>query len=52
MLLRLKEYLKSLDTLLPIKKQLSVVDQLIDSIIYRIYGLTEEEIAIIEEKEY
>ena len=47
-----KEYLKSLDTLLPIKKQLSVVDQLIDSIIYRIYGLTEEEIAIIEEKEY
>ncbi|MBS3028107.1 MAG: Eco57I restriction-modification methylase domain-containing protein [Dolichospermum sp. DET50] len=44
-----KEYQSSLNTLLPIKKQLKQCDWLIDEIIYRLYGLTEEEKAIIEQ---
>jgi hypothetical protein len=43
-----KEYQDSLNTLLPIKQQLTRCDQLIDAIVYRLYGLTEEEIAIVE----
>jgi len=42
------EYEKSLAVLLPIKEQLEATDNLIDKIVYRLYGLTEEEIAIIE----
>ncbi len=42
------EYEKSLAVLLPIKEQLQFTDNLIDKIVYRLYGLTEEEIAIIE----
>jgi hypothetical protein len=45
-----KEYQDSLNTLLPIKDQLTRCDQLIDAIVYRLYGLTEAEIAIIEGK--
>jgi len=45
-----KEYQASLDTLLPIKTQLMTCDKLIDSIVYKLYGLTEEEIAIVENK--
>jgi hypothetical protein len=45
-----KEYQASLETLLPIKMQLMRCDQLIDQIVYRLYGLTEEEVAIIEGK--
>ncbi|MEY3866240.1 MAG: hypothetical protein RLZZ338_131, partial [Cyanobacteriota bacterium] len=44
------EYQASLDTLLPIKTQLMTCDKLIDSIVYKLYGLTEEEIAIVENK--
>jgi adenosine deaminase len=44
-----KEYQSSLNTLLPIKKQLKQCDWLIDEIVYRLYGLTEEEKAIIEQ---
>jgi len=45
-----KEYQDSLNTLLPIKAQLTRCDQLIDAIVYRLYGLTEAEIAIVEGK--
>jgi hypothetical protein len=46
---RLKsEYEKSLAALLPIKEQLARTDGLIDQIVYRLYGLTEEEIAVVE----
>ncbi|MBO1048031.1 MAG: N-6 DNA methylase [Dolichospermum sp. DEX182a] len=43
-----KEYQSSLNTLLAIKKQLKQCDWLIDEIVYRLYGLTEEEKAIIQ----
>jgi hypothetical protein len=41
-------YQKSLDVLLPIKRQLAHTDALIDRIVYQLYGLTEEEIRLIE----
>ncbi len=43
-----KEYQNSLNILLPIKLQLTYCDKLIDAIIYQLYGLTPEEIAIVE----
>jgi hypothetical protein len=43
-----KEYQASLDNLLPIKIQLRQCDRLIDQVVYRLYGLTESEISIIE----
>ncbi len=42
------EYEKSLAVLLPIKRRLAVTDWLIDQLVYRLYGLTEEEIRIVE----
>ena len=42
------EYEKSLSRLLPLKEKLSKTDQLIDQIVYRLYGLTDEEIKIAE----
>ena len=45
-----KEYQASLETLLPIKTQLTRCDKLIDRIVYQLYGLTDEEIAIVEGK--
>jgi TaqI-like C-terminal specificity domain/Eco57I restriction-modification methylase len=48
---RLKaEYEKSLAVLLPIKELLAFTDKLIDQIVYRLYGLTEEEVAVVEGK--
>jgi len=45
---RLKsEYEKSLAALLPIKDQLARTDGLIDQVVYRLYGLTEEEIKVV-----
>jgi hypothetical protein len=43
-----REYTASLDKLLPGKAQLAFTDRLIDQIVYRLYGLTEEEIGIVE----
>jgi hypothetical protein len=43
-----REYEASLGVLLPIKEQLAHTDRLIDLIVYKLYGLTEEEIAIVE----
>jgi hypothetical protein len=42
------EYQKSLDVLLPIKAQLATTDALIDRVVYQLYGLTEDEIRLIE----
>ena len=43
-----EEYSRSVRTLLPIKQRLSATDRLIDQIVYVLYGLTEDEIAIVE----
>lgn len=45
------EHEKSLTLLLPIKQKLTATDWLIDQLVYRLYGLTEEEIAIVERRE-
>ena len=42
------EYEKSLSRLLPLKEKLRKTDWLIDQIVYKLYGLTEEEIGIVE----
>jgi hypothetical protein len=34
--------------LLPIKERLAFTDKLIDQVMYRLYGLTDEEIAVVE----
>jgi hypothetical protein len=46
------EYEKSLETLIPIKRDLTRTDALIDKIVYRLYGLTDEEIELIERPQY
>jgi len=43
------EYEKSLSKLIPIKEKLHKTDWLIDQIVYRLYGLTDEEIKLVEE---
>jgi hypothetical protein len=43
-----REYEASLAVLLPVKERLASTDRLIDQVVYRLYGLTEEEIAIVE----
>jgi hypothetical protein len=42
------EYEKSLSKLLPLKEKLRKTDWLIDQIVYKLYGITEEEIKIVE----
>jgi hypothetical protein len=42
-----KELDKSLALLLPIKEKLAATDWLIDQLVYRLYGLTAEEVAIV-----
>jgi hypothetical protein len=42
----------SLAVLRPIKRQLAATDTLIDKIVYRLYGLTDAEIEIIERPQY
>lgn len=43
-----KEYTASLEKLLPVKQKLAATDRLIDQIVYALYELTDEEIAIVE----
>jgi hypothetical protein len=43
-----QEYAASLAVALPLKERLARTDRLIDQIVYRLYGLTEDEIAIVE----
>ena len=38
----------SMETLRPLLKDIEATDRLIDHIVYQLYGLTEEEIAIVE----
>ena len=45
-----RAYAESLSALLPIKEKLRLTDGLIDQIVYRLYGLTEAEIRIVEEQ--
>jgi hypothetical protein len=47
-----REYEKSLETLIPIKRDLARTDALIDKIVYRLYGLTDAEIELIERPQY
>ena len=41
---------KAKDTLLPLETQLTFTDRLIDQVVYQLYGLTEQEIRLLEEK--
>jgi len=43
-----KMYEESLQRVLPIKERLGKTDALIDAVVYRLYGLTEEEIKVVE----
>lgn len=43
-----REYEASLARLLPLKARLAATDRLIDLLVYRLYGLTEAEVAIVE----
>jgi hypothetical protein len=43
-----REYESSLHHILPLKDRLQQTDRLIDAVVYRLYGLTEEEIAVVE----
>jgi len=43
-------YNESLSALLPVKERLRLTDELIDQIVYRLYGLTEEEIQTVEKQ--
>ena len=43
-----KEYEESLQRVLPIKERLQKTDALVDAVVYRLYGLTEEEIRVVE----
>ncbi|HEX6557287.1 MAG TPA: hypothetical protein VF026_31275 [Ktedonobacteraceae bacterium] len=46
---RIKEsYEASLQRVLPLKERLARTDKLIDQVVYRLYGLTEEEIRVLE----
>jgi len=43
-------YEESLRNLHPIKEKLRLTDSLIDQIVYRLYGLTEDEIQVVEDR--
>ena len=43
-------YEASLAQILPLKERLAKTDRLIDAVVYRLYGLTEEEIGVVEGK--
>ena len=45
-----RNYHESLDLLKNLNKHLSITDKIIDQIVYRLYGLNDDEIAIMEEK--
>ena len=43
-----REFERSLATLSPLKERIAATDRLIDQIVYKLYGLTDEEVAIVE----
>jgi len=45
-----KHFSKSILVLEPLKEKIKITDNLIDQIVYKLYGLTNEEIAIVEGK--
>ena len=45
------EFEGSMKKLLPLRERIRQTDGLIDAVVYRLYGLTDEEIAIVEGKE-
>ncbi len=45
------EFEGSLRKLLPLRERIRQTDGLIDAVVYRLYGLTEEEIGIVEGRE-
>jgi len=44
-----RETEEALEELRPLYERIQRTDELIDQIVYRLYGLTEEEIAVVEE---
>ena len=42
------EFIRSKEKLIPIRESIESTDRLIDQIVYKLYGLTDEEIAIVE----
>lgn len=44
-------YDASKSSILPLKDKLAATDALIDAVVYRLYGLTEEEIKVVEDKQ-
>ena len=44
------QFTKSMPILEPLKARIKATDELIDEIVYRMYGLTEEEIKIVNGK--
>ena len=45
------EFEGSMGKLAPLRERIRKTDELIDAVVYRLYGLTEEEIAIVEGRE-
>jgi hypothetical protein len=45
-----KEYEGSLERVLPVRGRLAKTDVLIDQVVYRLYGLTGDEIKVVEGK--
>lgn len=45
-----KHFKESISVLTPLKNKIKAADNLIDQIVYRLYGLVEDEIAIVEGK--
>ena len=43
-----QKYEESLQKVLPLKERLARTNALIDAVVYRLYGLTEEEIGVVE----
>ncbi len=44
------EFEGSLGKLMPLRERIRQTDELIDAVVYKLYGLTEEEIRIVEGK--
>ncbi|MBU6391970.1 MAG: hypothetical protein KGJ87_03820 [Planctomycetota bacterium] len=42
------QFAKSMSILEPLKTRIKATDELIDEIVYRLYGLTEEELKVIK----
>ena len=45
------EFSAAVNALTPLKARIKATDDLIDGIVYRLYGLTDDEIAIVKEQQ-